>query len=192
MPTEPLLSVLETASRALAGAGIRFALIGGAALAAWGRTRSTGDVDFLIGVGPEGQSAVDQLNQVMNALRSAGFAHLERADRRRIGDQMVLHFWFPLREQGLSIRLDIIQGSGPDYTEVLDRVVVRKVDGFFLPVASCEDLILLKLAAGRPVDLADARDLLAVNRDALDQGYLQARAARRGLLKELGEASAPS
>jgi hypothetical protein len=192
MPAEPLLAVLEAGSDALAGAGIRFALIGGAALAAWGRTRATGDVDILIGLGPEGESPEDRLKRAMNALREAGFAHLERADRRRIGDQTILHFWFPLREQGLSIRLDIIQASGPDSREVLDRAVMRKVDGFSLPVASCEDLVLLKLAAGRPVDLADARDLLAVNRDALDQAYLQSRAARKGLLKELGEASTSS
>ena len=57
-----------------------------------------------------------------------------------------------------------------------------------MPVAWCEDLILLMLAAERPIDLADARALIAVNRTDLDLQYLRSHAAGLGLLEALRDA----
>jgi hypothetical protein len=37
---------------------------------------------------------------------------------------------------------------------------------------SCEDLIVLKLIAGRILDRVDAAELLKANRESLDLGYL--------------------
>jgi len=184
---ESLLAALETATNALQASGVRHAIIGGAALPAWGRIRATEDADVLISLG-QGARAGEPLRKVVESLRGAGFAHMERADRRRIEDKTVLHFWFPLRPQGISVRIDLIACDGVEYEEVLDRAVRRKIDGFTVPVASCEDLVLLKLAAGRPIDLTDARELLAIQGKGLDRDYLRTRAARRGLQHALDDA----
>jgi hypothetical protein len=77
------------------------------------------------------------------------------------------------------------------YREIVDRAVVRSVDGFSVRVASCEDLILLKLAAGRPIDLADARELVEINREKLDMKYLESRAQTLGLAAELAATIRP-
>ncbi|MBI4604252.1 MAG: nucleotidyl transferase AbiEii/AbiGii toxin family protein [Planctomycetes bacterium] len=188
MLPETILTALEAASRALSESGARYALIGGAALPAWGRTRATADADILVGLGGSAEQGASAQAAVVGALRAAGFAHLEKADRRRIEDKVVLHFWFPLREQGYSIRLDVIAAGGPEYEEILSRASPRKVNGFSVPVASCEDLVLLKLAAGRLIDRVDVQELLAINKDSLDRTYLETRAARRNLAKELEEA----
>ena len=185
---DSLLAALEAAANALAAAGIRHALVGGAALPAWGRIRATGDADVLISAGLGSPEITARLQEIVAALRGGGFAHLDRADRRRIEDKTVLHFWFPLRPQGISVRLDLIAGEGPEYDELLDRAVRRKINGFDIPVASCEDLILLKLAAGRAIDLADVQELLKINGPNLDRIYLRSRAASRRLEKKLEEA----
>ena len=44
--------------------------------------------------------------------------------------------------------------------------------GFDVAVVSCEDLIVLKLFAGRILDRVDVAELLRANRDALELGYL--------------------
>ncbi|MFI5401717.1 MAG: hypothetical protein ACHQ1G_02195 [Planctomycetota bacterium] len=66
----------------------------------------------------------------------------------------------------------------------------RPSDGFRARVASCEDLILLKLVAGRAIDLADAKELFQVNRDSLDLAYLRGQAAGMGITEALAELQA--
>lgn len=185
MAGESLLSSVEAAVRALDSACIRYAVIGGVAAAAWGRARSTADADILIGIDPGTAEGDRTMAEAIDALRRAGFAHLERADRRRIGDRIVLHFWFPIRPQGLSVRVDLLAGSGNLDRKVIERAVVRKIDGFEVRIAACEDLILLKLSAGRPIDVVDAKELLALNRDRIDRAYLAENAARMGIEEEL-------
>ncbi len=185
MRDEVLLSVIEGASRCLEELEVAYALVGGAAMPAWGRVRATADADFLVFLEPGSQPHEQRLRVAIDAFRSAGFAHLERADRRQIEDKCILSFWYPVRPHGYSVRLDLIVVSDPTYREVVDRAVVRSVDGLSVRVASCEDLILLKLAAGRPIDLADARELVELNRATLDVDYLESRAQALGLGADL-------
>ncbi len=188
MAANAVLLALEAASVALTSAGVRHALVGGAALPAWGRIRATADADVYLGVEDDRESRERLVSTLVGVLRAAGFAHLERADRRRVEQMWILHFWFPIRDQGFSIRLDLIVDAGPAAEEILSRASLRKVNDFHVPVASCEDLVLLKLAAGRPVDLADVQALLEANRETLDMGYLESRAASRNLSDALRSA----
>lgn len=189
MATEAVFVALEAATLSLAEAGIPHALVGGVALPAWGRIRATADVDILISAGRmQDQQHGQGSTLLVETLRSAGFAHLERADRKKVDSCWILHFWYPLREKGISVRVDLILGEDAETDEILNRAVLRRVDGIELPVASCEDLVLLMLAAGRAIDLADAAALLAVNRDEIDWEYLHARADRRGLSGALDDA----
>ena len=187
MAGESVLMALEVASLVLHGAGIRYALIGGAALPAWGRIRATADADILIQLRLDTDQGKLALGLTVKALREAGFAHLERADRQKLEDKWVFQFWFPIREHGISLRVDLIATGTREDEEIFNRAVLRKVDGFTVPVASCEDLILLKLAAARPVDLADATELLTINKEALDMTYLEGRAAQKKLTSQLRE-----
>ncbi len=121
MAGEGLLPAIEAAASTLLGLGIRHALIGGAAMAAWGRVRSTADADFLICLEVDTGEGQTALSAIVDSLREAGFAHLEKADRRRIEDTTFLHFWYPIRPLSYSIRLDILVGKEAEYGEVLDR-----------------------------------------------------------------------
>lgn len=187
MAGEAVLRVLEAAVRALDAARVPHAVIGGAALPAWGRIRATADADVLVVPQRTGPSGGEVLTRIVGALREAGFAHMDRADRRRIGDREVLHFWFPIPEYSLSVRLDLLVSESAEERGIIERAVLRKVDGIEVRVACCEDLIFLKLASGRPVDLADARDLFSLNRAQLDLDGMRTMAADRGLARELAE-----
>ena len=59
---------------------------------------------------------------------------------------------------------------------MLERRVWRRIDGWEAWFASAEDLILLKLLAGRPKDMLDVADILFIQED-LDTGYLRTQAA---------------
>ena len=50
----------------------------------------------------------------------------------------------------------------------------------------------MKLAAARPIDLADARELVEINRATLDEEYRRSRAHAAGLAAELRHAEEPA
>lgn len=184
MTGDAILGAIGAAHAALEQAGVRHVLIGGAAMPAWGRSRATADADFLLNLEFGTEQGQQQTAAIVEAFRKAGFAHMVNADRRRIDDKWILHFWFPVRDRGFSIRVDLILVSGPEGKQVLERAVLRQIDGVQVSVASCEDLILLKLAAGRPIDVADAVELLAIHAGRLDMEYLR----RQARQNEVGDA----
>jgi hypothetical protein len=54
--------------------------------------------------------------------------------------------------------------------------------------AGVEDCVLLKLIAGRPIDRADAAELLRLHRARIDEESLRASAGRLGVTDALGDA----
>ncbi len=187
MISDQYIGAAEAAAEAFESLGQPYCMIGGMALPAWGRLRFTHDVDFLLlaGAGSSPQLA----GEVIRALRERGFAHMERADRKRIEGKLILFFYYPVKESGLSIRVDAILAEGPFNARVLDRRVRRRINDHETWVASCEDLILLKLAAACPVDLADAKALVTRNATTLDRAHIASWSAQLGLDALWAEAS---
>lgn len=183
---EGMIEALRLLAEALDAVGARFALIGGAAMPVWGHDRSTRDVDAIV-LADTGDER-GQVHRIVEALRARGFAHLDRADRARLDEGLLLHAWFPLRPHPVSLRVDLFMAADAHRVEAIRRALPRKVDGFEVPVASCEDLILLKLTAARPIDLADARALVQANTSGLDREYLRRWADTLGLSNRPWEA----
>ncbi|MBI2919451.1 MAG: hypothetical protein HYY18_00035 [Planctomycetes bacterium] len=182
----PILEALGILAEALTAIRARFTLIGGAAMPAWGHDRSTRDVDVIVLVNPADEK--DWIARIVETLRARGFAHMDRADRKRLDEGLLLHAWFPLRPNPVSLRVDIFLAQDPFRAEAIRRARPRKVDGFEVPVASCEDLVLLKCKAARPIDLADARALVEANTAQLDREYLGKWAEELGLTERPWEA----
>lgn len=74
------------------------------------------------------------------------------------------------------IDVDLFLAETPFQARVLERRVRRRVDGWEAWFASAEDLILLKLLAGRPKAMLDVADILFIQGE-LDTGYLRSQAA---------------
>jgi hypothetical protein len=74
----------------------------------------------------------------------------------------------------IDIQIDLLLASSDFHKTALERAVPITLPaiGQEVSVVACEDLIVLKLLAGRLIDQADAAALLRVNREALDMGHL--------------------
>lgn len=143
--------------RVLEAAGIRYALIGGHALAARGYPRFTIDIDLL--------------TTDMAVLDAALWRPLEDAGagvERRRGDSSdplagVVHVLL-----ADATDVDIVVGRERWQADVVARAERLTVaPGVDLPVPDAADLILLKLAAGGGLDMRDAAALLATDRERL-------------------------
>lgn len=155
-----VLSVLERAR-------IAHALIGGLAVAAWGAPRATEDIDLLADAAPS--------PELDASLRQAGF----EPEWRRGGPEDPVPLLLRLRQAAGGPEVDVICATRRWQHEILQRAVrIRVPDGPELPVAAVEDLIVLKLLAGGPRDVADVADLLERSGPLPD---LDARAAARGV-----------
>lgn len=149
-------------------------IVGAVAVGAWGRPRATADIDVTV------------------LLDEAGLEELGRA-AQTLGleiDHQWLQ-WNPLL-QGLHVRMaaagvvvDAMRPRDDHEATAIQRRRVLTVAGQRIWFASPEDLILMKLKAGRPRDFEDAVSVIVAQRDALDEGYMTDWASRLGIADEL-------
>lgn len=132
------------------------AVIGGLAVILRVQPRATRDIDIVI-VAPEPRDAL------LPALGAAGYEYeSEGIDEWLDGGLVRAHV------PGTGEGLDLIIADVPYLVGVATRARPVVVDDQTLPVATLEDLLLLKLEAGRPQDLDDAlaiRDAFAATLD---------------------------
>jgi hypothetical protein len=165
-------SALAESASVLEECSIPFMLIGGLAVAAWGEARSTLDVDFCVWADAERlESAVDCLCTRLQARTTK--------PRFFVEETRVL----PL-QTAAGIRLDVVFGILPLQREAISRAVKKRLAGRTIPVASVEDLVLMKLVSERKKDMDDARALLRRFGKTLDRSYLAPK------IEELAEALA--
>ena len=179
MISEFVLEPFRKAVRVLESLGIRYVLLGGLAMNVWERIRATRDADFLVA-----EQEVD-IDQLCAAMREAGFSHHEGANRVQLEDIGLLRFWCPAGDTGFSMKTDVLLGRSKYHEVVLGRGLLRETFGHAFAVASVEDCILLKLAAGRPIDNADAVELASIHAGILDRSYLTEWAKRLNVAESL-------
>lgn len=144
------LSLLARLVSALERAGVPHALIGAAALAAHGVSRSTLDID-LLAMDPR---CLDR--GLWQPLRREGIsAEVRRGDE---ADPLagVVAFAAPGERP-----VDLVVGKRAWQRSVLERAEAGRFEEVALPLVRAADLILLKLFAGGPQDAWDIAELLA-------------------------------
>jgi len=161
--TEPAFDPLR-ALRALSEHGVRFVLIGGYAAALRGSPMLTGDLDVCHARDDANLDALAAaLRELRATLRGApeGVPFRLDAATLKAGD----HFTFST----ICGPLDILgTPSGTDgFADLNASATDEDLDGLMVRVASLEDLIRMKRAAGRPQDLIAVEWLSAI-RDELD------------------------
>jgi hypothetical protein len=151
------LSLLGRVSSELARKGVSHALIGAAALALHGVSRSTHDLDLLA----TEPSCLDPA--FWSPLSRSGIdVDVRRGD---LDDPLagVVRFTAPAERP-----VDLVVGKAPWQVEVLARAERMIFIDVELPVLRASDLILAKLYAGGPQDAWDIAQLLAAsNRERL-------------------------
>jgi hypothetical protein len=151
--------------------------MGGIALAAWGYTRATRDIDLLIAVP---RAAIDTITR---QLRSRGCRPKRQPPLVMVGAHAFVQFLYTPPGEFYDVQLDLLLAESELEKSAIERRVSRNVSGLDRPidVLSCEDLILFKLIAGRIIDRADAAMLLRENHDTIDSGYLSSWLGRLNL-----------
>jgi hypothetical protein len=150
------MSFLSRVSKALDAAGVRYALVGGYAVALHGAVRGTVDIDIVLRWTlrdlEAAETALSSLGLVSRLPVTADSVFRFRDEYIRNRNLIAWNFYNP---QDLSEQLDIV------ISEDLRGKRTIRVDTRNGPVQvlSRKDLIAMKRASGRPQDLADVEAL---------------------------------
>lgn len=144
---DELLAGLE---RLEAQQGLKVALIGGLARGVWARPRATMDVDVLVDT--------TDLDALVDAAPAAGLTANDKEVATLRGSGMT-RLRVPDHPTG-PVRLDVLSADHPYYQRVIARAVRTSVLGHEVPVASAEDIVVLKVLADRLQDRADVQAIL--------------------------------
>jgi hypothetical protein len=134
-----------------------FCFIGGLAVARWGMPRATQDIDLTLYAGYGGEDAFIHplLAQFESRVaEAAAFAHRSRT--------------LLLRTPG-GVPVDVALGAIPFEERMVARATLHAfAPGAAILTCSAEDLVVLKVFAGRDRDWADVEGILARQRGRLD------------------------
>lgn len=149
-PLAPLLATLSDLTRWLDAAAAPAAIIGGIAASFLGRPRATRDVDALV--------LLDQSQWAQFLAAGAGFGF-----RARIADALAFATQsrvLLVRHEPSKIDADITFGALAFEQETIERATRVDIAGVSVPLATPEDLIVMKAVAHRARDIADIESLL--------------------------------
>ena len=172
------VEVYRALNDALSSLGVSWYVFGAQAAILHGATRFTEDLDVTVLLG------VREPRTLANALGQHGFTLRVKDVDAFVETTRVL----PVVHASTRIPVDIVLG-GPGLEELFaQRARPMDVGGVSVPVASAEDLIVMKVLAGRPKDIEDVvavltaqgarldlvqvRETIAVVEQALDQSDL--------------------
>jgi predicted nucleotidyltransferase len=159
-PIEQVLAVLNAA-------GVRYLVVGGVAVVLHGHLRTTADLDLVV--------ALDEGNarRAIRALESLGFRPRAPVPASQFADATARAGW--IESKGLTVfsmwsdrvaglEVDLFVKEPFDFEQGYARAVDVVLDSTSAKVASLEDILDMKRAAGRPMDQADVEALEAIDR----------------------------
>jgi len=156
---------VEQVLAALAGAEVRFVVVGGVVVVLHGHPRLTADLDLVIDleVGPAGRAM-----QVLTGLGlvprlpvpASAFADPPTRDRW-VAERNLMVFTLTEPHGGL-LEVDLFARSPLPFEALWSQAVTVLVGETEVRIAALDDLIVMKREAGRPQDLADITALEAL------------------------------
>lgn len=161
----PLLGLLQRVDSLMRELQAPWAVVGGMAMVLRVQARLTRDVDVVLAF------PIPRAREVAERARSHQFT-FDETDFTAFGEAGLVRLWDPGEHRDLGADLIFVD------SRFLERVVERSTPVPLpfgpVPVASVEDLLLLKLEANRPRDLDDAIAIRDVHGGTLDRAYLKA------------------
>jgi len=145
-----LVGTLAAITTVLDGSGVRYAVIGGIAKAAWGRARATRDIDIAVSLDSESFIAL------RSHLVVAGFQVTKMVG----GDAEDERPDIFVARGSHGVPVDMLIAKTPFEEEAVSRGVVIELLGQSVRVVTPEDLVFYKLLAGRPRDRDDNVDVV--------------------------------
>jgi predicted nucleotidyltransferase len=161
---------------------VPYVVMGGIAVRVYGIPRPTHDVDFTLGMDR------DRLPELYAEIANRGYTVPEEYRKGwidQVAGMPLVKLRLYLQDRGIDI--DIFLAESRFQRELLSRRRRAILDGTPVWLVSPEDLILLKLLAGRPRDIADVADVLFTQGE-LDRAYLRTWARELGIVDQLEKA----
>lgn len=166
------------------GRGLVYAVMGGLAVRAYGIPRPTYDIDFTVAISRE------RLPELFASVTALGYTvpdEFRSGWVDQVGGLPLIKFRLYLADRGVDI--DIFLSESAFQESLLSRRRLEEVDARKVWLVSPEDLVLLKLLANRPRDIADVGDVL-FTQGQLDEAYMRTWAKKLEVLPRLEAALA--
>jgi hypothetical protein len=141
---------------------VDYLLIGGLAVSLHGVERATMDIDITVAMRP------DNLSHLVACAKDLCLKPVAPVSLESLNNLELLKQWhveknmqaFAMRTDDLAgVTLDVLLFTSLDFEGMHQRAVYFDVGNVSIPVASIDDLIALKQAAGRAIDLSDIAHL---------------------------------
>ncbi len=142
---------------------IPYMIIGGQAVLLYGTPRLTRDIDITLGID------TDKFLLIESVCKKLGLKILPKNPEDFARDTKVL----PAEETKLKIRIDFIFSFTPYERQAIKKARGVLMDGYRVKFASCEDVIIHKMFAGRAIDEEDAKNILIKNRNKINLKYIR-------------------
>jgi hypothetical protein len=134
-------------------ASLPYMIFGGQAVLQYGEPRFTRDIDITLGLGP------DQAKPVLRLIDRLGLKILVDNVEEFLNQTFVL----PALDPESHIRIDFVFSLTEFERQAVKRSNVVILDDVKIRFVSLEDLIILKIFAGRPRDLEDVKNVIKKN-----------------------------
>lgn len=142
---------------------IPYMIIGGQAVLVYGTPRLTRDIDITLGID------TDKLFLIRKICKKLRLKILSKNTEGFAKETKVL----PAEETKLNIRVDFIFSFTPYEHQALKRTKKILMDSYPVRFASCEDVVIHKMFAGRAIDEEDVKNILIKNRDNINFKYIK-------------------
>jgi hypothetical protein len=148
---------------------LRYMVVGALAVAIWGRTRATADLDF--------QIHVNNIESLLKKL-PPGWEFDKKWD---LYNPLLRKFQKRVLVSGIIV--DLMLPRDEFDKKIFGRRLRKKLWNKLVDVVSPEDLLIMKLKTGRPRDLDDAVSIVELQK-SLDHAYIQRWSRKLGLHDE--------
>lgn len=142
---------------------IPYMIIGGQAVLLYGTPRLTRDIDITLGID------TNKFPLIEDICRKLGLKVLPENPEDFAVETKVL----PTEDTHLRIRVDFIFSFTPYEAQAIKRTKKVIMDDYPVKFASCEDVIIHKMIAGRAIDNEDVKNILIKNKNSIDIEYIR-------------------
>lgn len=154
--------LIKKTARYLDRQKIPYMIIGGQAVLLYGRPRLTRDIDITLGVD------TDKYESIEGVCKKLKLRILVENPQDFARDTKVL----PAEEPDSKVRIDFIFSCTPYEEQAIKNAKQVLIGDYPVKFASCEDIIIHKMVAGRAIDAEDVKSILAKNKNAIDFEYV--------------------
>ena len=153
--------LIKTLAQKLDEEKIAYMVIGGQAVLVYGRPRLTRDIDITLGVDTDKFSLIKKVCEELK-LKLLPEKAQDFAEQTKV---------LPVESPESKIRVDFIFSFTEYEAQAIKRTKEVMMNDYPVKFASCEDVIIHKMVAGRAIDEEDVKSILVKKENSIDVKY---------------------